>query len=341
MAYRLKNSEASEHIKKALEELNIDDRETQSYLRQIMVTAGKLGNDGAHDLDLKIITNSLKEIRYAFQIFQEYRDERKISVFGSARTPPDDPRYEMAQEFSSQAADKGYYLISGGGPGIMEAVNRGAGRDQSFGLHILLPHEEQPNEYIKGDQKCIHFRYFFSRKLVFARENDAAVYFPGGFGTHDELFELLCLIQTGRQHLIPIVLCDDGSFWDEIISYLDQTLASEQTIDRSDLNLFDYASSPEEALEIIENFHSNYHSSRFLGENFIIRFQHLPSEQHIQEVEKRFDHICPESGFQVVEGALQNEEPSAPDDLYRLIFSFSRKHYGDLKKLVDFINSWT
>lgn len=339
MRYGLNESQANEAIEELLNSLPVAD-EDETFFRQLLVTIGKLAEDDVDDLGLKILTNAIKEIRYAFRVFRDY-DETKISVFGSARTHKDHPNYKAAEQFSSLAADQGYMLISGAGPGIMEAVNKGAGPENSFGLHISLPHEYKPNPYIEGDEKCVSFRYFFSRKLIFSKESGAAVYFPGGFGTHDELLELLCLMQTGRHHLAPLVLCDTDGFWEEGIRYFEETLLEEGNISESDLHLYDYVSNPEEALEVINRFYMNYHSSRFVDDEFIIRFRDLPSKTYLNKIEDEFIHLCPESGFRVEEGPVEGEETDAPEDLYRLVFYFTNQNYGELRRLVNRLNNWT
>ncbi len=341
MPYEARNADVNEAIREVIDELDVEDPELRSYVRQIMVTGGKLSRDDAGSLEMKLITNSLKEIRYAFQVFQKYEDRDKISVFGSARSKPEDPVYQSAETFASMAADEGYMLISGAGPGIMEAVNKGAGSEASFGLHITLPFEDLPNRYIRGDEKCIHFRYFFSRKLLFAKEADAVVIYPGGFGTHDELLELLTLMQTGRQHLIPLVLIDVDGFWDRFLSYMRENLISTGRISETDLNLFEYVSTPREAVEFVNTFYSNYHSSRYVGEEFVVRFRDPPSTGEQIELESSFGDLCPESGFRIQREPVEGEESGVPDDLYRLIFTFTLKDYGRLRKMIDFLNSWS
>lgn len=334
----LRNNDANEALEAYLDTLPVDP-ERETYFRQLLTTVGRLAEDETDDLGLKILTNSFKEIRYALDVFAEY-DETKISVFGSARSHQDDPNYRAAERFSSLAADENYMLISGAGPGIMEAVNKGAGAENSFGLHISLPHEYKPNSYIEGDRKCVSFRYFFSRKLIFSKESGGAVYFPGGFGTHDELLELLCLMQTGRHHLMPLVLCDAEGFWEDELDYFEETLLEAGTISESDLHLFDYVNSPEEALGVINQFYRNYHSSRFLEDEFIIRFKKKPSRAVRKNLETDFNHLCPESGFRIEDGPLEGEESSAPEDLYRLVFYFTNQNYGELRRLINRINGW-
>lgn len=333
------DGETEEALRTFLDTLDVDEQH-ETYFEQMMVAVAKMAEDDVDELDLKITTNALKELRYAFKVFRKYDDRPKISVFGSARTETDHPNYRAAEAFSSKAADRDYMIVSGAGPGIMEAANKGAGPEDSFGLHISLPHEYKPNRYIAGDEKCIHFRYFFSRKLMFAKESEAIVYFPGGFGTHDELFELLCLLQTGGHHLSPLVLCDSNGYWEEFLDHLETALLAEGTISENDLELLDYVSGPDEALEVIETFYSNYHSSRFLGDDFIIRFREYPGRDALKKLEDEFIHLCPESGFRVEEGPLAGEEDAPHEDLHRLVFYYSNYDYGELRRLVRMMNDW-
>lgn len=339
MQYRLENKKANQKINQALSAIPGDET-NETYLRQIMVTAGKLAEDDIGELELKLLTNSLKEMRYAFKVFQKYENRKKIAVFGSSRTGDDHPNYRAAERLSSEAADRGYMIISGAGPGIMEAANKGAGAEASFGLHITIPSEQHPNPYIKNDEKCISFRYFFTRKLLFAKECQAVVFFPGGYGTHDELFELLCLTQTGRHHLTPIILCDRNGFWEQGLDYLKENLLEENTIKNSDLQHIDYVSDPLKALNVVDLFYSNFHSSRFLEQEYVIRFKELPDHNVLSRLEDEFLHLCPKSGFRVEQGPLEGEEPEAPENLYRLVFSFTNKDYGELRRLIDYINEW-
>ena len=340
VAFEMQNKEAITAIENVLDTIGCKDEEERSYIYQLMTTAGKLEEDGAGLLELKILTSSMKELRYAYKIFDQYRDRRKVSVFGSSRVDPDDPNYRMAEEFSSKAVQDGYMIISGAGPGIMEAANKGAGRDQSFGLNIHVPHEQQANKYIDEDKKCINFRYFFSRKLIFCKESDAAVFFPGGFGTHDELFELLCLMQTGRHHLVPIILCDQDGFWDEFLQYVENKLVRRGMINKEDLQLLDLVDSSEEILDIINHFYQNFHSERFVGDDFVIRFRDFPGNEALRSLADEFGELCPESGFKVVRGPIEGEESGAPSDLYRLIFRMTNHDYGELHRLINFINDW-
>lgn len=328
-----------EAIQVLLETLDVDE-ERETYFEQMLNSVAGMAEANVGELDLKITCNAFKELQYSFKTFRKYDDRPKISVFGSARTQSEHPNYRAAEEFSALAADRDYMIVSGAGPGIMEAANKGAGRENSFGLHISLPHEYKPNRYISGDEKCIHFRYFFTRKLMFAKESEATIYFPGGFGTHDELFELLCLLQTGGHHLSPLILCDRNGYWEPFLDHLRTSLLEEGTISETDLQLLDYVTSPEEAIEIVDQFFSNYHSSRFLEEEFVIRFRDYPGAGALEELEDEFSHLCPESGFRVEEGILPGEENDAPGELYRLVFYYSNHDYGELRELIRVLNGW-
>jgi hypothetical protein len=340
MQYSANDELVNRNMEELIESLDTNEV-SEIYIKQLLVTIAKLANDQVGELELKILTNAIKEVRYAFKVFRNYDDRKKISVFGSARADNDDPNFEAAEAFSRMASDRDYMVISGAGPGIMEAANKGAGTEDSFGLHISIPHEYKPNRFIHNDEKCINFRYFFSRKLLFSKESSASIFFPGGFGTHDELFELLCLMQTGRHHLTPLVLCDQNGYWEQFLDYVKNTLLEEETIGETDLQLLDYVQDPGEALDVIDNFYSNFHSSRFLDEEYLVRFRELPSETALNELEDEFLHLCPESGFRVNEGPLDGEEPGAPDNLYRLVFYFTNQDYGELRRLVRHVNSWT
>jgi uncharacterized protein (TIGR00730 family) len=339
MRYPSSDDNVNDAIKSLLDQLELTET-SETYIEQLLATVVKLSNEDVDELELKILTNALKEIRYAFKIFRDYQDKKKISVFGSARSEPDNPNYQAAEKFSSLAVEQNYMVISGAGPGIMEATNKGAGKENSFGLQISIPYEYKPNPYIRDDKKCIHFRYFFSRKLLFSKESSASVYFPGGFGTHDELFELLCLMQTGRHHLTPLILCDRDGYWEQFLDYTKENLLNSGTISETDLQLLDYVQDPAEVLNIVEQFYSNYHSSRFLDEEYLIRFREYPSDRALDKLEEEFLHLCPESGFRIHEGPLDGEEPDAPEEMYRLVFYFTNQDYGELRRLVGYINEW-
>src|SRR4030095_11082169 len=191
-------------------------KKNPELIEEMIVTALKMARDEMSVADLKLINRSLKEMRYAAKVFAPYSQFRKVVVFGSARTTTDAPESKVAENFARAMVGHGYIVITGGGEGIMGAAQRGAGRERSFGLNIRLPFEQQPNEIIQGDSKLITFKYFFTRKLFLVREAHAMAYFPGGFGTADEVFETLTLIQTGKASLAPVLLVDSpgGKYWE-------------------------------------------------------------------------------------------------------------------------------
>ena len=172
-------------------------------IEEMILTALRMARDKMSVADLKLISRSMKEMRYAAKIVASYQAFRKVGIFGSARIAQDSPEAKVAEEFARQMVAHNFMIITGGGDGIMGAAQRGAGRDMSFGLNIRLPFEQRANETIEGDKKLINFNYFFTRKLNFVKETHAAALFPGGFGTLDESFEVLTLMQTGKARIIP------------------------------------------------------------------------------------------------------------------------------------------
>jgi uncharacterized protein (TIGR00730 family) len=302
-----------------------------------------LVRDQASRLDLKIINAALKEMRYAFKVFAPYRDSRKVSVFGSARTRPGDPDYEQARNFGTRIAERGWMVVTGAGPGSMAAANEGAGAAQSFGVNIRLPFEAEPNPFIAEDPKLINFKYFFTRKLMFVKEAQAFVLLPGGFGTLDEAFELLTLTQTGKSDLHPIVLLDTpgGRYWQALMRFLSEDLLKLGYISQDDLGLVTLTDDVDEAVDELERFYRNFHSMRFLGDRLILRLQHAPDDETLARLSTEFADI-------IVSGDIQRAEPSKGEitdedalDLERISFVFDRASYGRLRKLVNALNELT
>jgi uncharacterized protein (TIGR00730 family) len=324
-------------------EFEPSDRRPQTipeFIRQIQETAEKLIRDEAPRGDVKLLCTALKELRYSFKVFRQYRQRRKITVFGSARIPPSDPSYQQAIEFGRRAAEEGFMLITGAGNGIMEAGHMGAGRANSLGLNIMLPFEQSANQVIRGDEKLISHRYFFTRKLMFVKETDGVVLFPGGFGTMDEAFEVLTLVQTGKTHLFPIVCVDvpGGTFWKNWQRFIEAELLAKRLISAEDLGLYKITESVEDALAEIKDFHRVYHSMRYVKGNLVFRLQEPISEALLGEIRKEFADIVVKGTFEPC--GPDPTEANDPETLHlpRIRFRFDRRSAGRLRMLIDRLN---
>ncbi|MCI0459557.1 MAG: LOG family protein [Gemmataceae bacterium] len=312
----------------------------EQLVQQLKETADKLIRDGANRGDVKLLTTALKELRYAFKVLAPMRHKRKVSIFGSARLPPTHPAYQQAVEFGRRIAEAGFLVITGAAAGIMEAGHVGASREHSIGINILLPFEQAANAVIAGDGKLMHMRYFFTRKLLFVKESDAIALFPGGFGTHDEGFEVLTLMQTGKSHLFPIVMVDEpgGDYWRRWMEFVEGVLLARGLISAQDLALFKITDSVDEAVLEILQFYRVYHSMRFVRDELVLRLQKPLSEELLERIRNEFPDILV-SGTFVQSGALPAESGDAHvAELPRLRFHFDRKNLGRLRMLIDTIN---
>ena len=315
--------------------------ENTDLIEDIIETALRLSDDKAERLDVKVITSALKELRYAAKVFTPYRSTRKVTVFGSARTKPEAAQYQQAVEFGKAAVERGFMVITGGGEGIMGAAQRGAGRDKGFGLNIRLPFEQEPNIEIAGDRKLINFKYFFTRKLCFMKESDAIVLFPGGFGTHDEGFEALTLMQTGKAQPKPLVFIDRprGNYWKTWWRFVEDQLLDENLISKEDLSLFKVTDDIGEACDEIARFYRNYHSSRYVKDALVLRVNHPVTESLLATLNDRFANICEPAGVFSASQPLPEEE-NEPElgTLHRIVFPFNRTNFGRLRSLIDVVN---
>ncbi|MBT6121345.1 LOG family protein [bacterium] len=293
--------------------------------------------------DHKLISTSLSELRKAFNLFYRYKDIRKIALFGSARTKSDNPEYRLAEQFSGLATSSGFMVITGAGPGIMEAGNKGARVNMSFGVNIFLPFEQSANDYIKNDSKLVSFKYFFNRKLIFIKESDATVLFPGGFGTHDEGFEVLTLIQTGRCAPRPVVLiCEEGNdYWDVWEDFVQRSLKEQGYISKYDLGLYKKFHNNSDAMAYINNFYSVYHSIRYFKDHSIIRLNKKLSPQQLNDVNKAFGYLAETGKIEQKHSRFLPEDNSQYPQKYRLIFHFNKIHYGRLIKMIHFLNTFS
>jgi hypothetical protein len=312
----------------------------QRYVREAIETLLKLLRDGTRLGDVKLVNAALRELRYAFKVFAPYRGVRKVSVFGSARTRPTEPAYRTATEFARRIIAAEFMVITGAGGGIMRACQEGAGADRSFGVNIRLPFEQEPNEFIKQDPKLTTFRYFFTRKLMFIKEADAAALFPGGFGTHDEAYECLTLVQTGKTKPMPIVFVDSprGTYWKTWKRYVEDHLLRRGLVSPEDMSLLRVTSSVDEAVAEITGFYRVYHSSRTVGQNLVVRLTRALPDAFVARLARDFADIL--VGPEVVQTHALAEEDDEPEiaALPRLVLPFNRANYGRLRQLIDRLN---
>jgi uncharacterized protein (TIGR00730 family) len=312
-------------------------------IREMILAALKVGQEEEYLADLKLMNSTLKEMRYTSKIFSSYHAVRKVSVFGSARTKPHESVYKMARLFGQKLAEAGYMVITGGGCGIMQAVNEGAGPEHSFGINIRLPCEQRPNPVIVGNPRQIEYKYFFNRKVAFLKEAGAIALFPGGFGTLDEAMETLTLLQTGKRSPIPLVFVDEpgGSYWSRWIEFFKEELLSQGYITESDFYLFEAVNSVYTAVEKIHRFYRRYHSLRFVEKQLAIRLTSNIGSEAVQELEKKFSDILVTGGAIYLSGPLPAEadEPEIAH-LPRLVLDFNLKDFGKLRKFIDEINNY-
>jgi len=308
------------------------------WIQRALETILRLSETEIDRLDWKILSASIGDMERAFQVFHPYRHVRKVAVFGSARTSDTAPEYQLAYDFAQAITQQGFMTITGAGGGIMAAANAGAGAENSFGLNIQLPFEQGANKYISGDPKSIPFKYFFTRKLFFLRESDAVALFPGGFGTQDEALETLTLCQTGRYGPVPMVLIDrpGGTYWRDWDSYLRKNLAATGLIGVGDLNLYTITDDIQVAAEVIRTFYQVYHSSRYVGEQFVIRLKMAISDRDLELLNREFGGLVT-SGEIVQTTALADELEDA-SHLPRLVFKFDRRDFGKLYQMIGRIN---
>jgi uncharacterized protein (TIGR00730 family) len=315
-------------------------RTQANLLRSMLTTLWALAREGVSAGDLKIADAALGEMTEAFRVFRPYRHVRKITMFGSARTQPADPVYRLARDLATHLAEAGWMVVTGAGPGIMAAGIEGAGRDRSFGVNIRLPHEQGANPFIAQDPKLVEMRYFFTRKLMLIKESHAYAVLPGGFGTLDECYELLTLLQTGKAEPAPVVLVETegGTYWQrwrESVTDLER----HGFVSPEDLSLFKVATTVREAAEEVLGFYRNYHSCRWVGDLLVLRLHTAPSPAELARLNREFADI-------VTAGSIRTASPLPPErsdgdhlDLPRVALRFDRFHYGRLRQLIDALNT--
>lgn len=312
-------------------------------IETIKESADKLAGDHTSRGDLKLLSRTLRELRYAFKVFSPYRHSRKVTVFGSARTPADAPAYKQAEEFGAAMAKRDWLVVTGAASGIMEAGHRGAGREHSMGLNIMLPFEQSANPIIAGDQKLVYMKYFFTRKLMFVKESDAFCLMPGGFGTLDEGLEVLTLLQTGKHDMMPVVLLDEpgGDYWPMFNQFVHRQLLDRGMIGHEDLSLYRMTDRVEVAVEEILQFYRVYHSMRYVRTHLVFRLQQAPSGALLDKINTQFQDILLGGQFTVGEPLPEERDEVELVDMPRLIFRFDRRSFGRLRQLIDCINQGT
>jgi uncharacterized protein (TIGR00730 family) len=315
--------------------------EDRDQLFEILVSGVALAGDHADRLDLKITNAALQEMRGAFNMFAPYRDVPKATIFGSARTRQDDPLYQLTVELAAGFRERGWMVVTGAGPGIMQAGMEGAGREHAIGVLIRLPFEGGANEVIAGDPKLTEMKYFFTRKLMLMKESGAFVGLPGGFGTLDEMFELLTLVQTGKAVPVPIVLLDtpNGTYWKALDRLLREQVAASGLIADDDRCLYRITDSVEDALAEVEGFYRNFHSLRYVGDRLVIRVQAAPTNEELAALTEQFRPM-------LVSGRIESTRPFPPEvsgndhlELSRIVLQFDRRSFAVLRRLIDALNA--
>lgn len=329
------------------------DRALDEQIRALVASADPADGDLLEDLvetafrmgrtvnrgEMKLVSRSLRELGRAFRIFAPYRGVRKVSIFGSARTTQDHPEYAAARDFSRSIAQRGWMVITGAGPGIMAAGHEGAGAANSFGVGIKLPVEQSANGVIAGDPKLIDFKYFFTRKIVFMKESDAFVLLPGGFGTLDEAYELLTLMQTGKTAIRPVVLLEPAgsSYWSQWIAFVREHLVEKGFVGLQDLSLFELAATVDRAIEIIDRFYANYHSARYVGERLVIRLRRAPSPDRLARINNQFSDIAGAGGIKAIGVTPEEERDGDCVDLARVALH-AVHDFGRVRQLIEALN---
>lgn len=335
-SYQLGDPDLDERIQTLV--ADAAEHENSDLVEEIITTAIKFYRDNPGRGDLKLVNTALKEMRYSMLVFSRH-DEPKVTIYGSARTAPGTPDYELASAFAQEMASREWGVITGAGPGIMEAGNHGAGRENSYGVNIRLPFEAAANGFLSPD-RTVNFKYFFTRKLGFVKESHAFAIFPGGFGTLDEMTELLTLVQTGKSDLHPIVLVEspDTGYWKRIMPLLEEVLVDGGYISPSDLELFSIHEDPKTAADELCHFYANYHSQRFVDGILVLRLNQAPEPEMVKQLNTEFADIMVGQPIEVIEPTQAEIDDNDHIDLARISFKFNRRSFGRLRQMIDQLN---
>ena len=336
--YRTGDKELDTNIAQLVEASGISN--DSDLVAEMITSCFRVARDRSDRGEMKLVNAALKEFAYAFKVFKQYRGVRKVSIFSSSRSDPEDPNYQYARRFAEEIAERGWMVITGAGPGIMEAGHEGAGAERSFGANIRLPMDIEPNVVIEGDPKLINFKYFFTRKVTFLKESHAFALFPGGFGTLDETFELLTLMQTGKSDLHPVVLmeAEGGRYWSDWRRFIEGHLAGQGLISPEDMDLVHITDSIKSAVAEIEGFYRNYHSQRYVHGVLVLRLQRLPDERALSRLAEEFADILRSGRLRAVEPSEAEVEEGDSPELARLALDFNQRSYGRLRRFIDALN---
>jgi uncharacterized protein (TIGR00730 family) len=336
--YRTGNDALDERIIELIDEAGV--HRDADLVFEMLVSALRMGREAVDRGDLKLVNAALKELRYSFLVFEPYRRVRKVSIFGSARTRIDDPGYTSARDFGRAMAERDWMVITGAGPGIMEAGIDGAGADRAFGVNIVLPFEQEATPLLAGDPKLINYRYFFTRKLSFMKESSAFAMLPGGFGTLDETYELLTLMQTGRTPIVPVVLLEPegSSYWTSWLHFTETELAGRSLISPEDLDLVRICATIDEAVDEICTFYARFHSMRFVGRRLVLRLTTPVDDDELVELNRDFADIVSGPPIERTEASAGELDDDDEPNMARIAFGFDRRSFARLRHLIDRLN---
>jgi uncharacterized protein (TIGR00730 family) len=320
----------------------LEPQKSHIFLEEIINDSLHFVLDRPNGLDAKIMKTTMQEMRAAFAVFAPFAAQKKVTIFGSARVKENAPLYAHTVEVAAELAQHDWMVVTGAGPGIMEAGMKGAGAEKSIGVSIRLPMENEANALIANDSKHVSMRYFFTRKLMLVKESQAFICLPGGFGTLDETFELLTLVQTGKSMPVPIVFLDapGDTYWEQVNAFIQNELVSRDLVSGADTSLFFITNSIQEAVSEIRNFYTNYHSLRYIGKSLIIRLQHSITDQQLELMNKEFGYLCTSGSIERTETHKVELRDSDHPELPRIKFSFTKVEYGDLRRFINRLNSF-
>ena len=339
LSFREDNPVIDDLVQRLMVQAGVNRR--PDIVRQMIIATLKAGQEATSDADLKLMNTTLKEMRFTAKAFAPYRHRRKVTVFGSARTRPDEPLFQMASAFGLALAEAGFMVITGGGGGIMQAANEGAGVENSFGVNIQLPFEQQPNPVVAQNPRLINYKYFFNRKVAFIKEADAVALFPGGFGTLDEAMEVLTLLQTGKRYPIPLLLLDvpGGSYWQDVIRFFRQELLAKGYIGDNDLGLMTIEHDVEQATRRIAAFYRNYHSMRYFDGLLALRLRMAPDASGLHELQTRFtDLLRPGGSIRLGGPEYSRRDDPGCQHLQLLLLEHDQCNFVGLGALIEALN---